>query len=196
MFDARSSHVTGLLQQLRSSGAERPEIWEQVYGALYEELRRLAHLLMASEPSGHLLQPTELIHEAFLKLVDSTAVEWQDRAHFLAVAARAMRQVLVDQARRRKADKRGGDWDRITLEEDVLGGRDDTPPILELEDAMIRLAKLSERAARVAEMRIFAGMVHKEIAEALRVSERTVAGDWAIARKWLGREMATRRDGP
>lgn len=188
------SEITQLLLRLGAGGAEgapdRARLFELVYG----ELRRVASGLLARERRGHTLQPTALVHEAYLRLVDQTSLRPNDRAHFLAIAARAMRRILIDHARAVNAGKRGGDWQRVTMatgEEPGVGdpaaGREFE--LMELDEALERLSALDERAARVAEMRLFAGMTVRETAEALGVSPRSVDDDWATARAWLGREI-------
>lgn len=191
MSGAPSSEVTRILERLRESGAveSHAEDFERLLAITYDELRALASALMRGERPGHTLQPTALVHEAYLKLVGAELPAMKDRTHFFAIAARAMRQVLVDHARRAVAAKRGGGWNRITLD-DALGASGSTEiEVLDLDMALSRLAQLDERASRTAEMRIFAGMTVKETAAALGVSPRTVDGDWSMARAWLSREM-------
>jgi RNA polymerase sigma-70 factor, ECF subfamily len=162
---------------------------EQLAEALYPELRRLAGSLMRRERADHTLQPTALVGEAFLRLVDQTKTDWKDRAHFLGIAARVMRQVLVDHARRHAAAKRGAGVQRVTFDDaaGVSGGQ--VVDLLVVNDALERLAALDERGARVVEMRVFAGLTIEEIAHVLGVSKRTVDADWAMARLWLAREL-------
>jgi len=186
------SEITQLLHALGDGegSAGRARVFELVYG----ELRRVASGLLARERAGHTLQPTALVHEVFLRLVDQTSLRPNDRAHFLAIAARAMRRILIDHARARGAAKRGGDWQRVTVltGEDIGGGDPDSAKAIELMDlneALERLAAMDERAARVAEMRLFAGMTVRETAEALGISPRSVDDDWATARAWLSREI-------
>lgn len=156
---------------------------------VYHELRRLAHRYIRGEHSGHTLQTTALINEAYIKLIDSRRVEWQDRAHFLAVAAQLMRRVLVDLARARGSQKRGGDVNRVPLESAVklphARGRD----LVQLDDALNTLAAKYPRKAQVIEMRFFGGLSVPETAEALGVSEDTVLRDWRLARVWLFRAL-------
>ncbi len=186
---AEPTEVTLLL--LRMGGSRQPEDreWERLLERVYAELRRVAGSLMSRERRGHTLQPTALVHEAFVRLVNQDSVQWSGRAHFLAVAARCMRNVLVDHARARNADKRGGGRHAVTLDDGLFGGDDREFETLLLHDAIDKLASLDERAARVAEMRLFGGMTVKETAHALGVSLRTVDGDWATARLWLSREL-------
>lgn len=162
---------------------------EQLLELLYAELRGAAGRLMAREREAHTLQPTALVHEAWLRLVDQDRIAWTDRAHFYGIAARCMRQVLVDHARARAADKRGGGWAQVTLDEGLLAGERRELELLGLDEALSRLAELDPRAAQVVERRVFGGMTIEEIAADLGVSPRTIDGDWATARLWLAREL-------
>jgi RNA polymerase sigma factor (TIGR02999 family) len=182
---------------------ERPDITEILLGgearfpvgngllfeAVYHELREIAARLMRSQRDDHTLQPTALVHEAYLKLADASRVSWEGRAHFLRVAARAMRQILINHARDRSAQKRGGGWTRVTLTEDLAGSADRALEILDLNDALERLAKKDERLAQVVELRVFAGMTVVEVAHVLGVSPRTVDGEWKVAKMWLLDEL-------
>ncbi|MFO7610145.1 MAG: ECF-type sigma factor [Candidatus Krumholzibacteriia bacterium] len=184
MIVPAKAEVTRLLR------AWNPQDHERLLELLYAELRRTAGRLMARERVEHTLQPTALVHEAWLRLVDQDTVAWTDRAHFLGIAARCMRQVLVDHARGRAAAKRGGGWGQVTLDEGLLAGESHVLELLALDDALAKLARLDARAAQVAERRIFGGMTIEEIAHDLDVSRRTIDGDWATARLWLTRELA------
>jgi RNA polymerase sigma factor (TIGR02999 family) len=188
MEQAAPSEITRILLDLRADRQDDAQT-DKLFALLYDELRRMAARAMARERSEHTLQATALLHEAFLKLVQPAAGEWQDRAHFLAVASRAMRQILVDHARARRSDKRGGAWQRVTLTADLAAAGASEFELIELDRLLSRLADLDPRIARVAEMRVLAGMEIREIAHALSVSPRTVDGDWATARMWLAREM-------
>jgi RNA polymerase sigma factor (TIGR02999 family) len=137
------------------------------------------------------LQPTALVNEAFLKLVDQTRVEWQSRAHFLAVAARAMRQILIDHARGRATAKRGGDLCRVTMDEAITPITDHDPELLDLDEALQRLAAIDERQSRIVELRFFGGMSVEEVAHVLNVSKTTVEADWRMARAWIRRELTS-----
>ena len=163
--------------------------------AVYAELHRQAERAMRREPAGHTLQPTALIHEAYQRLVDHPRVSWQSRTHFFGVAARCMRQVLVDHARARTAAKRGGGEIRVTLS--AAHARVDEPAaeILELHEALERLATVDPDQVRLVELRYFAGLTIEETAAALGVSPATVKRDWAIARAWLRRELADHASG-
>jgi RNA polymerase sigma factor (TIGR02999 family) len=194
-MDARKS-VTRFLEVLRDEGVAPAEATDQVFSLVYDELRRLAERILRSERRGHTLQPTALVNEAYLKLVEQRTVEWRDRAHFLGIAARAMRQILVDHARRRSAAKRGGGWQQVTLDDAVAVGADAEVELLALDDALEKLAANDERVAQVAEMRLFGGLTVKETAHVLGVSPRTVDDDWAVARMWLTRELGGEGAGP
>jgi RNA polymerase sigma factor (TIGR02999 family) len=180
--------VTGILTGL---GGQSPPPGEDriLFDAAYDELRRIARRLMRSQRADHTLQPTALVHEAYLKLADSARVRWQGRAHFLRVAARAMRQILINHARDRAARKRGGEWRRVTFSDDLTGRPDRGLEILELDDALRRLAGKDERMAQVVELRVFAGMKVREVAHVLGVSPRTVDNDWKVAKLWLTDEL-------
>ena len=184
--------VTRLLVRLRGANeATRAEALQQVLELLYPELRRLAAGLMRRERAGHTLQPTALVHEAFLDLVDETAIDWECRAHFMGVAARVMRRILVDHARRHGARKRGGGLRHVTLDEALHVGSPDRPlDVLHLDDALQRLASMDARGAQVVELRVFGGLTADEAATALGVSKRTVDTDWSVARMWLARELS------
>lgn len=156
---------------------------------LYDELHLIADRLMNREAVGHTLQPTALLNEAWLKLAGSRGLEKLDRGHYLAIAARAMRQVLVEQGRARLTAKRGGDLPPITLADDLLGVSVPLDEMIALNDALERLAAKEERLARLVELRFFVGLDEEECAEALGVTTRTVQRDWAKARAWLQSEL-------
>ena len=183
------SPITRYLLDLSIDGGDRAEATGQLFPIVYEELRRMAGRILAGERKDHTLQPTALVHEAYMKLVDQNSVEWQDRAHFLGIASRAMRQILVDHARSRAAAKRGGDWQRVTMDEARDLGVDSDFEILALHEAIEKLSVEDERVGKVAELRLFGGMTVKETSHVLGVSPRTVDDDWAIARMWLSREI-------
>lgn len=157
---------------------------------VYATLRRMANKHMVAERAGHTLTPTALVHEAYLRLVDQEQVAWQDRAHFYCIAARVMRRVLIDHARRRLADKRGGGQVFMTLDEEVSVPVASPEAVLELDRALDRLDALSSRQRQVVEMRFFGGMTHEEVSSVLDVSVPTVRRDWRLAQAWLKREMA------
>jgi RNA polymerase sigma factor (TIGR02999 family) len=144
---------------------------------------------MAGERVGHSLQATALVNEAFVRLVGGQAVAWHDRAHFLAVSARVMRRILVDHARARRYQKRGGDAVRVTFDEELVVAAEPGEDFVALDDALEALAKFDERKSRVVEMRFFGGLSVEETAAVLEVSPATVMGDWRLAKAWLKREM-------
>lgn len=174
-----------------------PEGMERLIPLVYAELRRMAHHQLVAERTGHTLSTTALVHEAYLRLADQAPGAWANRAQFFALAARAMRRVLVDYARRRQATRRGGPGQRpISLEDAEAGGEADAlsvaargEELLALDEALDRLSAVDPRAARVVECRFFGGLTEAETAETLGVSARTVAGDWLMARGWLFRAL-------
>jgi RNA polymerase sigma factor (TIGR02999 family) len=171
-------------------GRGEQEALERLLPLVHHELRRIARRHMAGERAGHSLQPTALVNEAYLRLVDLKRIQWQSRAHFFAMSARIMRRVLVDLARAKGYQKRGGGAERITLIEDHLPAQGPGYELIALDDALDSLAKLDERKSRVVELRYFAGLTVGETAEALGVSRLTVIRDWQFSRDWLKREIA------
>jgi RNA polymerase sigma factor (TIGR02999 family) len=168
-----------------------PEVAEQVMPLVYEELRSIARGHLASERADHTLRPTALVHEAYIRLAESGPIDVSGRRHFLRLAARAMRQILVDSARTHNAQKRGGGWQRVTLQGDLAGAEARTWDVLDLNQALERLSNLDPALERLVELRFFAGLTVDEAAEALGVSSRKAAKDWAAVRLWLRRELAT-----
>jgi RNA polymerase sigma factor (TIGR02999 family) len=156
---------------------------------VYEELRRLAHHHMGGERPDHTLQTTALVNEAYLRLASQTNLRWQSRAHFFAVAARAMRQILVSYAKSYRAQKRGGGALKVELDEAALVSLDQSKEIVDLHEALERLATLDSRKARVVELKYFGGLNHDEIAEVLKISTVTVRRDWMFAKTWLYDEL-------
>src|SRR5712692_1172228 len=156
---------------------------------VYEELRRLAHHFMSGQRPDHTLQTTALVNEAYLRLVDQTRPSWQDRAHFFAVAARAMRQILVDYARSNRAQKRGGGALKVELDEAALVSPKESKEIVDLHEALERLATLDSRKAQVVELKYFGGLNYDEMAEVLKISRVTVRRDWEFAKVWLYTEL-------
>jgi RNA polymerase sigma factor (TIGR02999 family) len=163
---------------------------ERVFPLVYDQLRRLAARQLRRERRGHTLQPTALVHEAYVRLAGQRAAEWPDRAHFFAMAARVMRHVLVDHARRNRAAKRGGSACRVSLDEASPAGRPLELEVVALDEALEELAALDPDQARIVELRFFAGMTVEEVAAALGVSAATVQRDWRTARAWLYRRIA------
>jgi RNA polymerase sigma-70 factor, ECF subfamily len=163
---------------------------EKLIPLVYRELHRLAHRYMRQERPGHSLQPTALIHEAYLRLIHTPHVGWQDRAHFLAVCAQLMRRILVDYARSRGYQKRGGNLHLAPLEEAMAAAAEPTRDLVALDEALTALATLDPRKARVVELRFFGGLTVEETAQALKISSDTVLRDWSMAKVWLLRELA------
>ena len=158
--------------------------------AVYDQLRALAESSMRQERPGHTLQPTALVHEAYMKLVDQTRVNWQGKTHFCAVAAQAMRRILVDHARWKNREKRGGAWRRIALHDAFLLTRDDHLDAAALHEALEKMRRLDERQAKVVELRLFGGMLNEQIADMLDISKRTVEREWRMGQAWLRRELS------
>ena len=184
----RPGEVTQLIQQLRD---ETGTAAERLLPLVYQELRSLAQSCFQDQRPDHTLQPTALVHEAFIRLVGNTEIQWEGRSHFLAVAAKAMRNVLADYARARRAEKRGGDWQRVTLS--GIGSDSGTRAYdaQDIDEALKELAELNERHARIVELRFFAGLTVVEAAGVLGVSERTIRGEWRLARAWLRHRLGT-----
>lgn len=157
---------------------------------VYDELRGLAGRYLSNERPGHTLHPTELVHEAYFRLVDIRRIDWQGKTHFYAMAARQMRRLLVEHARAKSAKKRGSRPLQVTFDEGFVATDRDPVDVMDFDHALGRLAELAPRAARVAEMKLFSGLLVKEIAFALDVSDRTVKSDWRFARTWLTRELS------
>src|SRR6266542_1584535 len=156
---------------------------------VYEELRRLAHRQMGGERPDHTLQTTALVNEAYLRLADQSNPSWQDRAHFFAVAARAMRQILVNYAKSQRSQKRGGGALKVELDEVALVSPEESKEIVNLHEALERLATLDSREGDVVELKYFCGLNHDEIAEVLKISRVTVRRDWEFAKAWLYAEL-------
>ena len=180
MPEPAAQRVTELVRQLGSGDAA---IAEELLPLVYDQLRAIAGGIFARQPEGHTLQPTALVHEAWLKLGNRDE-GWETRSHFFAVAARAMRQVLTDHARARRADKRGKGAQKVTFDEQ-LGTEPQDHDLVDLSDALERLAEANERHAKVVELRLFAGLTVDEVANLLGVTSRTIKLDWRAARAWL-----------
>ncbi len=174
--------VTGIL--LRLSDGDRDAV-NDLLPLVYEELRRLAGSYLRQERSDHTLQPTALVNEAYLKMVDINQISWQNKAHFVAVAANQMRRILVDHARRRNAFKRGGEFHILTLNDEIDKASDETTELIELDDALTELARMDALKAQIVEMRYFGGYSEVEVAQTLELTERTVRRDWEKARMLL-----------
>ena len=182
----QDADITAQLVAWRSG---EPAAREKLFPLVYEELRRIAHRQLGRERSGHTLDTTALVHEAYLKLVDQTRAEWADRSHFFAVAATAMRRILVDYARSYRTDKRGGAPRRVSLTDSMLVAEERADTLLAVDDALVELARIDERLSRVVECRFFAGLTEDETAEVLGVTARTVRRDWTKAKGWLHRTL-------
>ena len=178
--------VTGLLQ---AAAAGDPDAFDQLFPIVYDELKQVAHHRLRRERPGHTLNTTALVHEAYLKLVDLDQIAYQGRAHFFAVAAQAMRNILVNYALKRKAQKRGGGRPHVPLDDVVVMSEQQADELLALDEALERLQALNERQYRVVECRFFGGLTIEESAAVLRISPATVKRDWNHARAWLNREL-------
>ncbi len=190
MNESERTEFTQILRDLVSNRHSSHVEFDRAFEIVYGELRKLAGVLMHHELSDHTLQPTALVHEAYFRLVDQKCVEWQDRAHFFGIASRAMRQILVEHARKRSAARRGGGLQKVPLDENIRSANVSDIEIVDLSEALDRLADLDERMARVVEMRVFGGLTSEEIALVLGVSRGTVQNDWRFARMWFGRELS------
>jgi RNA polymerase sigma-70 factor, ECF subfamily len=190
-----TGQVTGMLERARL-GDRR--VADQLMPLIYDELRRLAQHYLRGERPGHTLQATALVHEAYVRLVGSEVGPWQNRAHFFAAAATAIRRILVQHARASASLKRGGDRSRVALDVERLPSHepiDANEQILAVDEALARLAAIDPQKARLVELRFFSGMTTEEMSESLGVSPRTVAREWDLAKAWLSRElMESRRD--
>jgi RNA polymerase sigma factor (TIGR02999 family) len=187
LSSAPATEITGLLRAW--SAGDRGAL-ERMMVLVYPELRRIAQRCLGSERGGHTLQATALVNEAYLRLVDTPRIEWQDRAHFFAVGARLMRRILVDYARSKGSAKRGGDARRVDFDSALIVSTEVDPALVRMDDALTQLAAFDPRKAQIVEMRYFGGLNANEIAAVLRVSVQTVNRDWSLARSWLVREMS------
>ena len=188
MDSEKPSEVTQLLNQL---GAGGPAASDRLFAAVYQELKNLAEQFFRRERPGQTLQATALVHEAYLKLVDQRCAHWQGREHFMAIAAQAMRRILLDRARHRGAAKRGGGWNRITLNDKLIPGWEFNDGLLAVDRAMERLAQIDPRQAQMVELRFFGGLSVEETAQVLEMSKRSVEREWTMVRAWLRRELST-----
>ena len=167
------------------------EAFDTLLPLVHAELHRLARLYMARERGNHTLQPTALVNEAYLKLVGERDMGWQSRAHFVGVAAQLMRNILVDYSRRKGSEKRGGGAKQVTLDDSIVGDLGHSPALIDVDNALTRLAALDPRKARIAELRFFGGLDLEEIAEALSISVATVTRDWRFTKAWLQKELVS-----
>jgi RNA polymerase sigma-70 factor, ECF subfamily len=186
--DNAPNDVTQLLIKLTDGNTE---VLDALLPLIYDELRSLANRYLRRERREHTLQPTALVHEAYLKLVDQKHVRWQNRAHFMGVAANMMRRILVDHARRHTADKRGGEFEKLPIEEEILVVSDEkSVELLALDEALENLAKIDEQKSRIVELRYFGGLSVEETAEVMGVSPVTVKRQWRMAKAWLYGQVA------
>lgn len=186
MKTEKSKEVTVFLKAW--SGGDRSAA-DSLLTLVYKEMRKLAASYLQKQRSDHTLQPTALVHEAYLKLLDTSEINWQDRAHFFAVAAQTMRNILVDHARSVAADKRGGGAQKIALDEAVGFSNKQDINLIDLDEALQMLARQDELQSRIIELRFFGGLTIEETAEVLKISTATVKREWAMARAWLFRQM-------
>ncbi len=183
---AEASEITQVLHEWNSGDLDARE---RLLPFIYDEMRRQARILMSSERSDHTLQPTALVHEAFLRLSEQTRIEWRDRRHFFAFASRTMRQVLVDHARRLATAKRGNRPIHFSIDDVSIPAEERAYSVIMLSEALERLEQLDPQQAEIVEMRFFGGLTNKETAEAIDISERSVSRGWEAARLWLYREL-------
>lgn len=186
MSEKAISEITQILQNWNDGEIDAKE---RLMPFVYEELKRQARILMSRERSNHTLQPTALVHEAFMKLAEQSGIDWQNRSHFFGIASRLMRQILVDHARLHAAEKRGSNPIHFSIEDVQIPVEQRADSILIINEVLDRLAEFDEQQAKIVEMRFFGGMNNAEIAEALEISERTVGREWQSAKLWLFREM-------
>ena len=185
-MDASSAQITQLLLAWRNGESQA---LDSLMPLVLRELKKIARNFMRGQRVGHTLQTTALVNEAYVRLVDSSRVNWQDRSHFFAISAQLMRRVLVDMARRKNSAKRGGERVQVSLAEDVKAAPQKETDVVALDEALERLAELNPRHSRIVELKYFGGLTEEEIAETLDISVRTVRRDWNLARAWLFREL-------
>lgn len=188
-METSTDEVTRLL---RDWGNGDQQALEKLVPLIYNELRQMAHKCLYRERPGHTLQTTALVHEAYLKLIDQRDARWQNRAHFFAIAAQAMRRILVDSARRHTALKRGGPAENLALEEAANVSLEPDPILLPLDEALITLAEIDSQQSRIVELRFFGGLTIEETAEVMKLSTDMIKREWAMARAWLRQTLADR----
>lgn len=186
MSEKESADITQILQDWNDGNEDAKEL---LLPFVYDELKRQARYLMSKERSNHTLQPTALVHEAFMKLSEQSGIEWKNRSHFYGIASRLMRQILVDHARLHAADKRGNNAIHFSIDDVQIPIEERASSILAIDEVLQRLAGFDEKQAQIVEMRFFGGMNDDEIAEALNISRRTVGREWQSAKLWLFREL-------
>lgn len=191
MKQPESQDITQLLLDWREGNKSA---LDDLMPLVYDELRRLASRYMRGQKAGHTLQTTALVNEVYLKLVDSSRVRWKDRTHFFAISAQLMRRILVDSARSRNSKKRGGEIQKVELDDEAVAVvTEDKIDLIALDESLKELAELSPRQSKVVELKYFGGLNEPEIADALEVSTRTVKRDWSVARAWLFRKMSDKQ---
>ena len=178
--------LTQLLLEARGGGASA---LDRVFPFVYDRLRAIAHAHLGQDGEGRTVSTTALVHEAYLKLIDADRLEWQDRVHFFSLASRAMRQILIDYARRYSSAKRGGELQRVDLDDVQIAVADRADTLVSLDAALSRLAEMSPRLAQVVELRFFGGLTEEDTAKVLGMTDRTVRRDWIKARGWLHNEL-------
>ena len=183
---ANREEVTELLVKIREGDKSA---YDELYPLVYEHLKRIAGFQLSAERANHTLNNTALVHESYLKLINQNDIQWQDRQHFYNVAAKAMRQILIDYARKHLAGKRGGQVRNITLDENLINVDKEAGELLELDEMLKELEKLNERLSRIVELRYFAGLNIDQTAEVLEISTSTVNRDWLKARSWLHQKL-------
>ena len=193
MSEKSPERITLLLERV---GDGDGKAFDELFPLVYEELRKIANSQLRRDRPGHTLMATGLVHETYMKLIGKMSGNWQGRGHFFGVAAHAMRQVLIDHARRKGSQKRGGDWQRVTLGDDKAKVEFSREELLALDSALKRLDAMDERLHKVVEMRFFGGLSENEIAEALGVTTRTVQRLWARGRAWLHAELYPEKNAP
>ncbi len=190
-MDGGDDKAIGVTQLLIEWSDGRRDALEQLLPLVYEDLRRQAAGYMRREAVGHALQPTALVHEAYLRLIDQRRVKWRNRAHFFGVAASMMRRVLIDEARARQAEKRGEGWERVTLSQvDAAAAAAPGIDVLALQQSLEHLATFDARKERIVELRYFGGLTIEETAEVMGMSEATVVREWTIAKAWLRADLS------
>ena len=188
MNDHAPSEITQMLIELTGGNKD---VVNQILPHIYDELRRLAGSYLRRERADHTLQPTALVHEAYMKLIDQKQVHWQNRAHFFGIAAQVMRRILMDHARKHTAEKRGGDADKLPLEEEILVvSHERSADLIALDDALQALSQFDEQKAKIVELRYFGGLSIEETAEVIGVSVPTINRQWRMAKAWLHAELA------
>lgn len=185
--DSEPINVSGVLAEI---AAGEDDATERLMPLVYDQMRQIAQRLLRHESPGHTLQPTALVNEAFLRLAGKNNIDWQGKTHFFAIGAKVMRRILVDHARGKRAQKRGGEQCRIPLSDELCVSNRNDEDVLAIEEALEKLEDLDARQAKVVELRFYGGLTVEEVAEALGVSKRTIESDWTMVRAWLRRELS------